>query len=104
MSIYYKGPNYGDNINAIQDQAFCSDLIQNIDPVSNVQGTNFYTTYCTKTGKACMVAESGAAYHVDIPGGVTQLAMQQAWCVRESSASAFADSFCFAAQVGRLYG
>jgi hypothetical protein len=81
MSIYYKGPNYGENVNAIQDTAFCSDLIQNIDPVNNVQGTNFYTTYCTKAGKACMVAESGAAYHVDIAGGVSQLAMQQAWCV-----------------------
>jgi hypothetical protein len=72
--------SYGDNVNVAQQTNFCSDVIQNINPVNQVAGVNFYTTYCEKANKACMIAESGAAYHVDIPGGVTQLALQQAWC------------------------
>lgn len=40
--------------------------------------TNFYNTYCPAT-RDCMISESGAAYHVDIAGGASQLDIQRAW-------------------------
>ncbi|GAA95168.1 glycoside hydrolase family 26 protein [Mixia osmundae IAM 14324] len=79
MSVYYKGPNH-QNLNVPQTGGFCSSEIHNLDPDTGVVNVvDFYETYCTKAGKACMLAESGSAYHETVAGGSSQLAMQQAW-------------------------
>ncbi|KAA1088852.1 hypothetical protein PGTUg99_032464 [Puccinia graminis f. sp. tritici] len=61
LSTYYKGPNF-QNINVAQPSGYCSSVMNGTSPTSTF---NWYEMYCTKPGKACMIAESGAAFHVD---------------------------------------
>jgi len=94
ISVYYKGPNYGANINQAQAPGYCTDIMTGVDPNNGAQSAyNFYETYCTKSGKACMFSESGASYHVDVQGGATQLAIQQAWWQDCITSDAFLDQF-----------
>ncbi|KAG0146197.1 hypothetical protein CROQUDRAFT_715707 [Cronartium quercuum f. sp. fusiforme G11] len=59
ISTYYKGPNY-QNINVAQNSGYCASVLNG---TSGTSSFNFYTTFCEKPGKACMIAESGAAWH-----------------------------------------
>lgn len=59
ISTYYKGPNY-QNINVAQVGGYCGSVLNGTSGTSTF---NFYNTFCTKPGKACMIAESGAAWH-----------------------------------------
>jgi len=82
LSVYYKGPN-NQNINEPQQADFCGMALNNVNPNTGVQAgpSNFYQTYCAgKLSKACMFAESGAAYHTNQTGGeASQVAIQTAW-------------------------
>ena len=62
LSVYYKGPG-SQNINVPQNQGYCAQALQNINP-NALQQTGpdpFYATYCTKPGKACMVRSTALA-------------------------------------------
>lgn len=59
LSTYYKGPNF-QNINVPQPGGYCSSVMNGTSPTSTF---NWYDMFCNKPGKACMIAESGAAWH-----------------------------------------
>lgn len=94
LSVYWKGPDYGANINQVQPTDYCTDIMNSVDPFSNQQLPEpFYQDYCLKTNKACMFSESGAAYHVDVAGGDTDLNIKQTWwnqCILNNN---FLDTF-----------
>lgn len=71
----------GININTAQDGGFCAAVYTGASLTGGQASQyNWYQTYCTKPGKACMVAESGAAYHPnDDNGQASQMQIQQAW-------------------------
>ncbi|GAA94870.1 glycoside hydrolase family 26 protein [Mixia osmundae IAM 14324] len=81
VSLYYKGPNGGMSYNQAQPGGFVASLLAGSDPTTGADsGYNFYQTYCAnKPNKACMLGESGAAYHVTSDGDASQLQLQQAW-------------------------
>lgn len=80
----------------VQPGGYCAQAINGVSPDDGSAITNWYQTYCAgKLDKACMVclalpcgraddaqfSESGAAYHVNVPGGATNAALHQAWSV-----------------------
>lgn len=77
VSMYYKGPGF-QNLNQAQPGGYCANVLVGNDPFYSVTYTPFYATYCSST-KPCMISESGAAYHVNITGGDSQLSIQRAW-------------------------
>jgi len=90
LSLYYKGPDTTSNINVVQPDGYCGQVIDGLNPNDGQAITPFYSTYCEqKPDKACMFAESGAAFHVNNSAtGASQLALQQAWidgCITNSS-------------------
>jgi len=60
LSTYYKGPNF-QNINVAQPSGYCASVMNGTSPTSTF---NWYEMFCNRPGKACMIAESGAAFHV----------------------------------------
>lgn len=80
ISLYYKGPPGSDTTNSVQPAGYCSLAINGTDPEYMTPVSNWYTPYCAnKPDKACMFAESGAAWHVNDAGLATQLSLQQGW-------------------------
>ncbi|KAK4699021.1 hypothetical protein P7C70_g7244, partial [Phenoliferia sp. Uapishka_3] len=79
ISLYYKGSENSDIINAAQNSGYCSQAINGTNPATGDAISNWYQTYCAeKPTKACMFAESGAAWHVN-DGGISQLTIQNNW-------------------------
>lgn len=60
LSSYYKGPNF-QNTNVPQPSGYCASVMNGTSPTSPF---NWYELFCNKPGKACMITESGAAFHV----------------------------------------
>lgn len=89
ISVYFK--QFSRNINIAQPQGFCSDILTGIETQTRADtGFNWYNQFCaSKPTKACLIAESGAAYHPEITeGGASQLDIQQAWwkdCITNST-------------------
>ena len=55
ISVYYKGPN-SQNINVAQPPGYCYGAMVNYNPNTGATGPEpWYSTYCNKPGKACMV-------------------------------------------------
>lgn len=80
ISVYFK--QFSRNINYAQPPGFCSDIITGIESQTRANtGFSWYDQYCaSKPDKACLIAESGAAYHPDITdGNASELQIQQAW-------------------------
>lgn len=80
LSVYFK--QFSVNTNVAQPAGFCSDILSGINSQTGRTTTvNWYDTYCAqKPSKACLIAESGAAYHPNInTGTASQLQIQQAW-------------------------
>ncbi|KAK4055104.1 hypothetical protein OIV83_000384 [Microbotryomycetes sp. JL201] len=95
VSIYYKGTDQAQVLNNPQTPGYCSQAIMGVNPGTGATITNFYTTYCeNKPDKACMFAESGAAFHVnDTTTGVTRAELQQAWITDCITNVSFYDEF-----------
>ncbi|KAK4057668.1 hypothetical protein OIO90_001316 [Microbotryomycetes sp. JL221] len=95
VSIYYKGTDQAQVLNNPQAPGYCSQAIMGVNPGTGATITNFYTTYCeNKPDKACMFAESGAAFHVnDTTTGVTRAELQQAWITDCITNVSFYDEF-----------
>ncbi|OAV87113.1 hypothetical protein PTTG_29564 [Puccinia triticina 1-1 BBBD Race 1] len=79
ISVYFK--QFSRNINAAQPAGFCADILTGIETQTRANtGFDWYNQFCaSKPTKACLIAESGAAYHPDVPGGASELAIKQAW-------------------------
>ncbi|KAH9443658.1 hypothetical protein KEM48_009771 [Puccinia striiformis f. sp. tritici PST-130] len=79
ISVYFK--QFSRNVNWAQPPGFCADILTGIETQSRVNtGFDWYNQYCaSKPNKACLIAESGAAYHSDVAGGATELSIKQAW-------------------------
>ncbi|KAI8453730.1 glycoside hydrolase superfamily [Phakopsora pachyrhizi] len=79
LSIYFK--QFSHNINQAQPAGFCSDMITGVDTQNRQQnGVDWYNNFCaSKPTKACLVAESGSAYHPNDSGPASQLEIQRAW-------------------------
>ncbi|PLW41636.1 hypothetical protein PCASD_05401 [Puccinia coronata f. sp. avenae] len=80
LSTYYKGPNF-QNVNVPQPGGYCASVMNGTSPTSTF---NWYDMYCNKPGKACMIAESGAAFHVAAANAQASTAksivdLQRAW-------------------------
>lgn len=80
LSTYYKGPNF-QNVNVPQPSGYCGSVMNGTSPTSTF---NWYDMYCNRPGKACMIAESGAAFHVDAVNAQASTAksivdLQRAW-------------------------
>ncbi|KAI8458947.1 hypothetical protein BY996DRAFT_6410550 [Phakopsora pachyrhizi] len=76
----YKGPNY-QNINVAQPKGYCSSVLNGTSGTSTF---SWYDMFCNKQGKACMISESGAAYHLQATQvaestAKTALDLQRAW-------------------------
>lgn len=95
LSVYYKGPN-NQNINVAQPAGYCYGAMQNYNPNTGTNSPSpWYNTYCNKAGKACMFAESGAAYHDMISGdqGVSDVVLKRAWWQDCLTNTSFYDTF-----------
>ncbi|KAM0755405.1 glycoside hydrolase [Meredithblackwellia eburnea MCA 4105] len=93
LSLYYKGPSYSDITNVVQTPGYCALAINGTNPADNSVITNWYNTYCAlKPEKACMLAESGAAYHVN-DAGSSQLALQTEWIADCITNTTFMDQY-----------
>ncbi|KAH9821506.1 glycoside hydrolase superfamily [Melampsora americana] len=94
LSVYFK--QFSVNTNLAQPAGFCSDILTGINSQSGHTTTvNWYDTYCAqKPSKACLIAESGAAYHPNInTGTATQLDIQRAWWQDCITNTTFMDRF-----------
>jgi len=88
ISVYFK--QFSRNINAAQPPGFCADILRGIDSQTHENsGFNWYDQFCaSKPNKACLIAESGAAYHVNVADGASELSIKQAWwqdCITNST-------------------
>ncbi|MBW0541169.1 hypothetical protein O181_080884 [Austropuccinia psidii MF-1] len=79
ISSYYKGPTF-QNINVPQPSGYCGSVL------NGTLGSNYnwYELFCNKPGKACMIAESGAAFHLQAIDNQASTAkniidLQRAW-------------------------
>ncbi|KAG0151708.1 hypothetical protein CROQUDRAFT_650734 [Cronartium quercuum f. sp. fusiforme G11] len=82
ISVYFK--QFSTNVNLAQPAGFCGDILTGVNTQSHTASAfNWYDTFCSaKPSKACLIAESGAAYHPNpsvTTGTATQLQIQQAW-------------------------
>jgi hypothetical protein len=134
FELDYKGPNFQD-INQPNVPAYCAMGIEGWDlkyvgtilyiyiflfsptltslpsaytPTGSDSTVDWYTTYCNKPGKACMLAESGSAFHVNAPLASTQLQMMQAWWQSCITNQTFLNTYprlkvCFSASLTSVY-
>lgn len=94
LSLDFK--QFSVNTNVAQPTGFCSDIIQGINSQTHtVTPFNWYEMFCSsKPDKACLIAESGAAYHPNIQTGTaSQLQIQQAWWQDCITNTTFMDTF-----------
>jgi beta-mannanase len=72
VSIYHYGPSYPWQDNAVAEAGKFEGILN---------ANNFYQTYAVSKGKPVMIAETGAAFHVNTPSGdgAGELAVKQSW-------------------------
>ncbi|KAH8928336.1 glycoside hydrolase family 26 protein [Atractiella rhizophila] len=90
LSVYYKGTG-DDTTNTVQTTGYCGGVFDGTNNVGN--NSNFYADYCARyNGLACMMSESGAAYHEADLAGATALQLQTAWINDCITSATFLDS------------
>ncbi|POW12626.1 hypothetical protein PSTT_04268 [Puccinia striiformis] len=94
LSTYYKGANF-QNVNVAQPAGYCASVMNGTSPTSTY---NWYDMFCNKPGKACMIAESGAAFHVQALNAEASTAksivdLQKAWWTDCITSPALIQSF-----------
>lgn len=63
------------------------------DFTANLNAAGLYATYAIAKNKPMLIAETGAAYHPNIPSGASELAIKQAWWRQSITSPTFLDQY-----------
>ena len=63
------------------------------DFTANLNAAGLYATYAVSKNKPMLIAETGAAYHPNIPSGASELAIKQAWWRQSITSLTFLDQY-----------